>query len=108
MALIPNVIEEHTVRFLNVLVPGLSGVPPSYYVGALAGIINTCLFYLAGFGRGFKLFVPFLAVGTAGAIVGLTVGRQLPETGPQLGEVSVLATTVSTWTILFVARSLRL
>ncbi len=101
-------IEEYTVRFLNAVVPALSEVPPSYYLGALIGIINTCLFYLAGFGRGFKLFVPFLAIGAAAAIVGLTVGRQLPESGPQLGEVSIPATTLSTWTILFVARSLRL
>lgn len=100
-------IEEYTLRLLNALAPVTTGVPPPFYVGTLLGIINTCLFYLR-FGRGLKLFLPYLALGAAAALVGLTVGRQLPDPGPMLGDVNVVATTVATWTFLFVARSLRL
>ena len=100
-------IEQYTVQFLNALEPTISRVPPPFYVGTLLGIINTCLFYL-GFGRGLRLFSPYLALGAAGALVGLTVGRQLPDSGPTLGEVNVVATVAATWTILFIARSLRL
>ena len=58
-------MEEYTVRFLNAVSPHLSRVPPPYYVGALLGIINSCLFYL-GFGRSFRLFLPYLAWGRRG------------------------------------------
>ncbi len=100
-------IEEYTVRLLNTLMPFISRVPPPFYVGALLGIINTCLFYLR-FGRGLKLFFPYLTLGAAAALVGLTVGKQMPASGPMLGDVNVAITTVSTWGFLFVARSLRL
>ncbi len=100
-------VEEYTLRLLNTLTPILSKVPPPYYVGTLVGIINTCVFYLR-FGRGMKLFLPYLALGAAGALVGLTVGTQLPHSGPMLGEVNVAATSVATWGFLFIARSLRL
>lgn len=99
--------EEYTVRFLTFVGPVLWKLPPAYYVGGLLGIINTCLFYLR-FGRGLLLFFPYLVVGAAAAIVGLTVGQQLPATGPFLGEVNVAATVVTTWIALFIARSLRL
>ncbi len=102
-----RMIEEYTLRLLNTLSPAMSRVPPSYYVGALVGIINCCLFYLR-FGRGFKLFIPYLALGAAGAIVGLTVGKQLPDSGPMLGEVNIVVTSLAVWICLFVARSLRL
>ncbi len=100
-------IEDQTIRLLNSLSPFISKVPPPYYVGTLVGVINTCLFYLR-FGRGLKLFLPYLAIGAAAALVGLTVGKQLPDSGPMLGDVNLVATTVATWTFLFVARSLRL
>ncbi len=103
----PDVIEQYTAHLLNALEPTISRVPPPYYVGTLLGVVNTCLFYL-GFGRGFKLFLPYLALGVAGALMGLTAGTQLPDSGPMLGEVNVVATVASTWTILFIARSLRL
>ena len=100
-------MEEYTVRFLNAFSPLLSRVPAPYYIGALLGIINSCLFYL-GFGRGFRRFVPYLAVGAAGALLGVTIGRQLPDTGPLIGDVNVIAACASCWAVLFVARSLRL
>ncbi|MGE5618136.1 MAG: hypothetical protein ACM3US_02635 [Sphingomonadaceae bacterium] len=100
-------IEEQTLRFLNTLTPIISKVPPPYYVGALLGIVNTCLFYLR-FGRGLKLFLPYLVLGSGAALMGLTVGAHLPGSGPMLGDVNVVATTLATWVILFVARSLRL
>ncbi|MCL4535142.1 MAG: hypothetical protein M1370_08305 [Bacteroidetes bacterium] len=100
-------VEEYTLRLLNNLAPVFSRVPPPYYVGTLLGIINTCLFYLR-FGKGLKLFLPYLALGAGAALVGLTVGRQLPDSGPMLGEVNVAATTIATWALLFIARSLRL
>lgn len=100
-------VEEYTLRLLNTLTPYISRVPPPYYVGTLLGIINTCLFYLR-FGRGFKLFIPYLVLGAGAALVGLTVGRALPDSGPMLGEVNLVATTIATWAFLFIARSLRL
>ncbi|HEX2924391.1 MAG TPA: hypothetical protein VHS06_11980 [Chloroflexota bacterium] len=100
-------IEEYTLRLLNTLTPAISRVPPPYYVGTLLGIINCCVFYLR-FGRGLKLFLPYLIIGAAGALVGLTVGRQLPDSGPMLGEVNVIVTSLAAWICLFVARSLRL
>ncbi len=102
-----EMVEEYTLRLLNSLTPVLSRVPPPYYVGTLVGIINTCLFYLR-FGRGLKLFLPYLVLGAGAALVGLTVGKQLPNSGPMLGEVSIVATTFATWAFLFIARSLRL
>jgi len=100
-------VEEYTIRLLDSMAPLLTRVPPAYYVGTLVGVINTCIFYVR-FGRGLLLFLPYLLVGTAAAIVGLTVGRQLHDVGPFVGEVNVAATTISTWCCLFVARSLRL
>ena len=100
-------MEEYTVRFLNIVSPHLSRVPPPYYVGALLGIINSCLFYL-GFGRGFWRFLPYLIVGAAGALLGVIIGRQIPDTGPMMGDVNVIAACASCWVVLFVARSLRL
>ena len=100
-------IDEYTVRFLNAIAPVLSGVSPSLYVGSLLGIINTCVFYLF-LGRGLKLFPAFLAVGIAGALVGVAVGGQVSAWGPLLGEVHLVAASLSTWAFLFVARSLRL
>jgi hypothetical protein len=100
-------IEDYTLRFLNSLTPFISRVPPPYYVGTLLGIINTCIFYLR-FGKGVKLFIPYLALGAGAALVGLTVGTQLPDSGPMLGDVNVAATSFATWAFLFIARSLRL
>lgn|GEM_PF-1541291 len=102
-----SMIEDFTLRLLNSLTPAISKVPPPYYVGALLGIINSCLFYLR-FGRGFRLFLPYVVLGAAAALVGLTVGRQLPDSGPMIGEVNVVVTSLATWVCLFVARSLRL
>ncbi|MHB0868367.1 MAG: hypothetical protein ACYC66_14385 [Chloroflexota bacterium] len=102
-----EMIEEQTIRFLNTLTPIITKVPPPYYVGTLLGVINTCLFYLR-FGRGLRFFLPYLGLGSAAALVGLTIGRQLPDSGPMLGDVNVAATTVATWAFLFIARSLRL
>ncbi len=101
-------LEEQTARFLDLLRPAISLLPPTAYVGVLLGVINCAVFYLTGLGRGFRLFVPYLILGAAGAVAGAMVGRQLPETGPLLGDVSVVATCVSTWTILLIARSMRL
>jgi len=100
------VAEEYTIRFLNSMEPLLCRIPPAYYVGGLLGIINSSLFYLR-FGRGLMLFFPFLVVGCAGAIAGLTVGTQLPEMGPSLGDVNLASTVVASWIALFIARSLR-
>ncbi len=100
------VAEEYTLRFLNSMEPLLCRIPPAYYVGGLLGIINSCLFYLR-FGHGLMLFFPFLVVGCAGAILGLTVGTQLPEMGPSLGDVNLVATVAACWIALFIARSLR-
>ncbi len=102
-----NVMEEHTVRFLNAIMPTVSTASPVVYLGTLVGVINTCLFYFL-FGRGLKLFLPYLILGAAGSVVGLTVGEQLPESGPMLGELHVVAATIATWAVLFIARSLRL
>ena len=99
--------EEYTIRLLNFMAPLLQKLPPAYYVGGLLGVINTCVFYLR-FGKGLLLFFPYLVVGTAAAIVGLTVGKQLPTSGPFLGEVNVIITVATTWIALFIARSLRL
>ena len=76
------------------------------FVGGLLGIANSCVFFLL-FGRGFRLFIPFLLLGTAAAIGGVVVAKQLPESGPMLGEVNILIASVATWLILFIARSLR-
>lgn len=100
-------IEEQTARFLDALHPILAIVPPPVYTAILIGIINSCLFYI-GFGRGLARFVPYLILGSAGAILGLTLGKQLPNTGPMIGDVSVAAVCISTWTILFIARGMRL
>ncbi len=100
-------IEEQTTRFLGAIQPLLVTVPPTTYIATLIGIINTALFYI-GFGRGARMFVPYLLIGSIAAVIGVTVGRQLPETGPLIGDASVAAGTVFTWTILFIARSLRL
>lgn len=100
-------VEEYTVRLLNALEPTVSRVPPPMYVGTLLGIVNTCLFYFR-FGRGLRLFPPYLVLGSAAAIIGVTAGMQLPDSGPMLGDVNVAATIASTWLVLFVARSLRL
>ena len=102
-----EMVEEYTVRLLNALEPTVSRVPPPMYVGTLLGIVNTCLFYLR-FGRGLRLFLPYLALGSGAAVVGVTAGTQLPESGLMLGDVNVMPTIVSTWLVLFVARSLRL
>ncbi|MGI5837181.1 MAG: hypothetical protein ACOX87_11950 [Chloroflexota bacterium] len=101
------VIEEYTIRFLTFIEPSLNRFPPSYYVGGLLGVINTCIFYLR-FGRGLLLFFPFLVIGAAASIVGLTIGKQLPASGPFIGEINVATTVITTWFALFVARSLRL
>lgn len=107
MHLQQNVVEQYTVLLLNALQPTLVGVPPIYYLGALIGIINGCVFYLR-FGRGLKRFLPYLGLGAAGAIAGITVGEQMPETGLMLGDVNMAAASFGTWIILFIARSIRL
>lgn len=100
-------VEEYTIRFLTFIEPSINKLPPSYYVGGLLGVINTSLFYLR-FGHGLLLFLPYLVVGAAASIVGLTIGKQLPASGPFIGEINVAATVITTWFALFVARSLRL
>ena len=100
-------IEEQTARFLNTLQPLLVFVSPPIYLATLIGIVNSSVFYI-GFGRGLARFVPYLILGSGAAILGLMVGKQLPNAGPQLGDVSVIAVSVCTWSILFIARGLRL
>jgi hypothetical protein len=102
-----GVIEEYTVRFLKLLEPTLLRVPPAFYVGALLGIVNSTVFYIF-LGRGLKLFIPYLVIGAGGAVLGVLVGMQLPDSGFALGEVNLVSTVVACWAILFVARSLRL
>ena len=101
-------IEEQTARFLDLLRPQMVNLPPSVYLAVLLGVINCSAFYLLGIGRGFRLFLPYLILGAAAAVAGALVGEQLPETGPLMGNVSVAAASVSTWTVLLIARSMRL
>ena len=100
-------IQELTAQFLNLLQPLLATVSPPVYLAVLIGLVNSCVFYI-GFGRGLARFVPYLVIGSAGAILGLAAGEQLPNTGPLLGEVSVVAVSVCAWSILFIARGMRL
>jgi hypothetical protein len=101
------VIEEQTVHLLDALRPIFALITPAVYVATLLGMINSCVFYLF-LGRGLRLFLPYLAIGSAAAVLGMTVGRQLPESGPSIGDVSVVAASISAWTILFIARALHL
>lgn len=100
-------IEEYTVQFLDILRPALAAVPPPVYLGVLLGMVNSCVFYLL-MGRGFRLFLPYLFLGSAAAGGAALVSGQLPETGPLLGDVSIVAVSILTWTILLIARSMRL
>jgi hypothetical protein len=104
---VPTFIDEQTLRLLDALQPVIAVVPPPVYFAVLLGIINSCVFYIV-FGRGFKLFVPYVVLGSAAAVLGITVGKQLPETGPLMGDASIVAACISTWTILFIARSMHL
>lgn len=103
----PNVIEEQTVRLLDFLLPTISLLSPPAFLGILIGLICGSAFYLI-FGRGLGLFLPYLVLAVAGALVGVAVGTQIPEVGPMLGEVSVVAALASSWSFLFIARSMRL
>ena len=103
-----HMIEEQTIRLLDLLRPAISDLSPIFYLAALLGIVNCSVFYLFGFGRGFKLFIPYLVLAAAAAVGGAVVGTQLPETGPLIGDVSIAAASISTWTVLLIARSLRL
>ncbi len=100
-------VQEQTAHFLNMLQPLLATVPPPFYLAALIGLVNGCVFYI-GFGRGLVRFAPYLLLGLVGAMVGLVVGQQLPNTGPLLGDVSIVAVSIGTWSILFIARGMRL
>ncbi len=100
-------IEEYTVRLLDTLRPVISSMAPATYVSVLLGVINACAFYLV-ISRRFRFFIPCLVLGALAAVGGTTVGSHLPETGPLIGEVSVVAASLSTWTILLIARSIRL
>jgi hypothetical protein len=55
-----------------------------------------------------KLFIPFVMIGAAAAVIGVTVSRQLPESGPTIGEVDLVAASVATWVALLIARAFRL
>jgi hypothetical protein len=77
-------------------------------MAVLLGIVNCAAFHLLGLGRGFKLFVPHLILAAAAAVGGAIVGEQLPDAGPLMGDVSVAASSASTWAILLIARSLHL
>jgi LysM repeat protein len=100
-------LERYTERFLRWMGPLLQGSPPFAFVGALVGMVNSSLFYLV-LGRSLRLFVPFLFLGTAAAVIGVTVSRQLPQSGTVIGEVDLVAASVATWIILLIARSFRL
>ena len=102
-----EILEEYTQRLLDLLAPLLYRFPPSHYVAILLGVMNTCIFYLR-FGSGLLLFVPYLVIGSGASMLGVTVGQQMPSSWPTIGDVNVVAATVSTWIVLFIARSLRL
>lgn len=101
-----EMIEEQTARLLDLARPALAGVSPTVYVAALLGLINSALFYV-GLGRGLRLYIPYLVLGAAGAVGGAMVGRQLPETGPMIGDVSIVIASAATWIVLLIARSMR-
>jgi LysM repeat protein len=99
--------ERYTEQFLRWIEPLISGASPFVFVGALVGVVNSCLFYLV-LGRSLALFIPFMLIGAAAAVVGVTVSRQLPESGPMIGEVDLVVASVATWLTLLIARSFRL
>lgn len=99
-------IEEQTARILDMARPALIAVPPTVYLAVLLGLINSAVFYL-GLGRGPRLFAPYLILGAAGAVAGAMIGKQLPEAGPMIGDVSIIATSVAAWVVLLIARSMR-
>lgn len=101
-------IEEQTIRFLDLLRPFISDLSPVIYLAVLLGIVNCAAFYLVGLGRGFRLFVPYLLLASAAAVGGAIVGEQLPDSGPLIGDVSIVAASASTWVVLLIARSLHL
>ncbi len=98
-------IEEQTARLLDMARPVLIALPPAVFVAVLLGLMNSAVFYV-GLGRGLRLFVPYLILGAAGAAGGAMIGRQLPEGGPMIGDVSVVSTSVAAWVVLLIARSM--
>ena len=102
-------MEIPELRTIELLLPLLRQLPPWTVLAALVGLTSAAAFYVVA-GRGFRSLPTYLVLGLLVAPLCQVVSAELPLLPAPLmiGEVHLAFVAVGTWSLLTIARLLRL
>jgi hypothetical protein len=80
--------------------------PPWFVLAAFLGVMHGALFHLI-LGSHVRQLPTALAVGMAGGVVGGFIGTMIPPAVLAIGETNLIATGVTAWLALVIARLFR-
>jgi hypothetical protein len=97
------------VRAIDLLLPLIRQAPPWLVLAALVGLTSAAAFYVIA-GRGFRSLPTYLVLGLAIAPLCQVASSGLPSLPAPLmiGEVHLAFVALGTWSLLTIARLLRL
>lgn len=102
-------MEIPELHLIDLLLPLIAQSPPWVVLSTLAGLIAAATFYVIA-GRGFRSLPIYLLLGLLAAPACQLAGATLPVLPPPLmiGEVHLAGVAVGVWSLLTIARLLRL